>query len=175
MTGQRSISELVRAARAGDDGAFEEIMILTERRVAGMAWKILGDPEEVKDALQETFLRFFRHIRRFDEKQDLSTWLTAIAINVCRDQLRRRKRRSIFQPLEDEYIAPAELSLAERDAVARALDDLGAKERQAVLLHAEGFATNEVAAILGNTVGTVRVQLHRARAKMREFLNRGKR
>ena len=175
MTGQASLIEVVRAAKAGDDGAFEEIMILTERRVAGLAFRILGDAEEVKDAVQETFLRFFRHIRRFEESQDLFAWLAAIAVNVCRDQLRTRKRRSIFQPLQDVHVAPAELSLAERDAVARALDDLAPRERQAVLLHAEGFATAEVAAILGNTIGTVRVQLHRARAKMRDFLNRGKR
>ncbi len=57
----------IRAAKGGDPRAFEELMIATERRVALLAWRILGDAEEVKEALQETFLRLFRHLKRYDE------------------------------------------------------------------------------------------------------------
>jgi RNA polymerase sigma-70 factor (ECF subfamily) len=75
----------IRAAQHGDSRAFEELMIVSERRVANVAWRILGDAEEVKEAMQETFLRVFRHLRRYDEQRDFFAWLYRIAVNVCRD------------------------------------------------------------------------------------------
>ena len=164
--------DLIRAAKEGDSGAFEEIMVLTERRVAHIAWKILGDAEEVKDAVQETFLRFFRHIERVDPSQDPIGWLARIAVNVCRDQLRRRRRLAVFQPLTDVYATAGDAaSLPERELIRRAIEELPPKEQQAVLLHdVEGYATSEVAEKLGNSVATVRVQLSKARAKLRLIL-----
>src|SRR2546430_15011182 len=83
----------IRAARSGDSHAFEQIMLATERRIASLAWHILGDAEEVKDALQETFLRVYRHLRSYDEKRDFFGWLYRISVNVCRDLESRRRRR----------------------------------------------------------------------------------
>ena len=163
--------DLIRAAKQGDSGAFEEIMVLTERRVAHIAWKILGDAEEVKDAVQETFLRFFRHIERVDPAQDPIGWLARIAVNVCRDQLRRRRRLAVLQPLTDVYATAGDAaSLPERELIRRAIEELPPKEQQAIVLHAEGFSTDEVAERLGNSVATVRVQLSKARAKLRTIL-----
>src|SRR5215217_3544716 len=82
----------IRAARDGDGAAFEELMVLSERRVAQVAWAILGDREEVKEATQETFLRLFRHLRRYDETRDFFAWLTRVTVNVSRDLLRRRNK-----------------------------------------------------------------------------------
>jgi len=86
-----ALLQTIRAARSGDGTAFEEIMVLTERRVAQIAWRILGDAEEVKDAMQETFLRLFRYLGKFDEKKDFVAWLSRITVNACID-LRRRRR-----------------------------------------------------------------------------------
>src|SRR6476646_7964180 len=91
----------IRAAQHGDSRAFEELMIASERRVAQVAWRILGDAEEVKEAMQETFLRVFRHLKRYDESRDFFGWLYRIAVNVCRDLEARRRKRRIFQPLDD--------------------------------------------------------------------------
>src|SRR5689334_18404898 len=93
----------LRDAKAGNEAAFEEIMLATERRVAMLAWRITGDAEETKEAVQETFLRLFRHLGRFDETQDFFGWLFRIAVNVCRDLERRRRRRRIFSPLDDAH------------------------------------------------------------------------
>jgi RNA polymerase sigma-70 factor (ECF subfamily) len=172
-----SLLETIRAARAGDDAAFDEIMILTERRVAQIAWRILGDTEEVKDAIQETFLRVFRHLGRYDEKQDFFAWLSRIAVNASLDLHRRRKRRRWFEPLEQD--APSKATAADDELVHRsdltllrkAIDMLAPRERAAILLRdVEGLPTDEVAAALGNTVATVRVQLSRARVKLRKFV-----
>lgn len=169
--------EKIEAARRGEDAAFEEIMVLTERRVAQIAWRILGDAEEVKDALQETFLRLFRHLPRYDETRDLMGWLTRIAVNASLD-VQRRRRRNIFRPLEaaGEIADPAlaaDDDLIRRSDVAllrRAIDALPPKERLAVLLRdVEGLSTNEVAAALSSSAATVRVQLSRARLKIRRL------
>src|SRR5438552_10784412 len=103
----------IRTERSGDSHAFEEIMLATERRVASLAWHILGDAEEVKEALQETFLRVFRHLDRYDERRDFFGWLYRIAVNVCRDLDSRRRRRRFFLPIEHA----AEVQVAEEDFV----------------------------------------------------------
>jgi RNA polymerase sigma-70 factor (ECF subfamily) len=158
----------IRAAKAGDTNAFDNVMIATERRVATLAWRILGDAEEVKEALQETFLRVFRHLSRYDENLDFFGWLYRIAVNVCRDLERHRRRRIFFGRIE-ETARPHD---ALRVDLARAIDKLPPKERMAIILRdVEELSTEEVAAILGNSPATVRVQISKAREKLRRWLS----
>lgn len=153
-------------------------MLASERRVATLAWRILGDAEEVKEATQETFLRVYRHLGRFDEKRDFFGWLFTIAVNVCRDLERRRRKRRFFVPLEDATLEPSpvdqEAALATGSDIAlltRAIDALPEKERLAVILReVEEMPTEEVAQILGNSPATVRVQVSKARAKLRVWI-----
>jgi RNA polymerase sigma-70 factor (ECF subfamily) len=168
----------IRAARAGDSRAFEELMLATERRVASLAWHILGDAEEVKEALQETFLRVFRHLRGYDDTRDFFGWLYRIAVNVCRDLDSRRRRRWFFLPLEKAAAVHVdEEDFVKKDDVARlmrAIDTLPQKERFAIILRdIEELPTEEVAAILGNSAATVRVQISNARTKIRKFMESG--
>lgn len=169
----------IRLARAGDERAFEEIMLASEQRVALLAWRILGDAEEVKEATQETFLRVYRHFHGYDERQDFFGWLFRVAVNVCRDLEKKRRRRWIFAPFDDALsiasdARAADDDLAVRDEVAlltRAIDALPAKERLAVILReVQELPTDEVAAILGSTPATVRVQVSKARAKLRVWI-----
>jgi len=168
----------IRAARSGDHRAFEDLMIATQRYVANLSWRILGDAEEVKDAVQETFLRVFRHLKRYDETRDFHAWLARVTVNVCRDLNRRRRKRRVFAPLDeasthatiervdDDVIARAEVAL-----VTRAIDTLPERERLAIILRdIDGLSTEEVAEILGNKTSTVRVQLKNARAKVRDWV-----
>jgi len=170
---------VIRAARDGDERAFEEIMLASERRVALLAWRILGDAEEVKEATQETFLRVFRHLRRFDEQLDFFGWLFRIAVNVCRDIEKRRRRLRIFAPADEGLSIASDRQtaddvLAAKDDAAmlkRAIDALPAKERLAVILReVQELPTGEVAAILGISQTTVRVQVSKARAKLRVWI-----
>jgi RNA polymerase sigma-70 factor (ECF subfamily) len=161
----------IRAAQHGDSRAFEELMIASERRVAQVAWRILGDTEEVKEAVQETFLRVFRHLGRYDESRDFFGWLYRIAVNVCRDLDQRRRRRRIFMPIEDAL--PMSIPPRTNDDAAmlrRAIDTLPERERLAIILRdIEELSTEDVAEILGNTPATVRVQISKARAKLRAW------
>lgn len=171
--------EIIRAAQAGDSAAFEEVMRMTERRVAQIAWSVLGDADDVKDALQETFLRLFRHLKRYDESRDLTAWVTRIAVNVCRDLLRHRRKGRSLEPLHDALPsndARADDALAHRRDLAllgRAIETLPTKQRLAVILReVEGLPTEDVAAALGSSVSTVRVQISRARVKLRNLIER---
>jgi RNA polymerase sigma-70 factor (ECF subfamily) len=161
----------IRAAQHGDSRAFEELMIASERRVANVAWRILGDAEEVKEAVQETFLRVFKHLKRYDESRDFFGWLYRIAVNVCRDLDARRRRRRIFSPLDDALpmITPPRTN-DDAAMLRRAIDTLPERERLAIILRdIEELSTEDVAAILGNTPATVRVQISKARAKLRTW------
>lgn len=168
----------IRAAKSGDHRAFEDLMVATERRVAKLSWRILGDAEEVKEAVQETFLRLFRHLGRYDEERDFHAWLARITINVCRDLDRRRKKRRIFAPLDDalsqassERVDDTAAACADASLVGRAIETLPERERLAIILRdVEGLSTEEIARILGNKAVTVRVQLSKARAKVRAWV-----
>jgi RNA polymerase sigma-70 factor (ECF subfamily) len=173
--------ETLRAARDGDGRAFEEIMLATEKRVALLAWRILGDAEETKEAVQETFLRLFRHLGSYDERQDFFGWLFRITVNVCRDLERRRGRRRIFSPIDDAHELPsaeaaADDALGRRREIARlreGIDALPPKEKLALVLRdVEEFSTEEVAAMLGSTPSTIRVQISKARTKLRQWMTR---
>lgn len=155
-------------------------MLATERRVAAIAWRILGDREETKEAVQETFLRLFRHLGRFDEGQDFFGWLFRISVNVCRDLDQRRRRRRIFGPIDDAHdmasgAEAADDVLQNRGEIAllrRAIDALPTKEKLAIVLRdVEELSTEEVAAILGSRPATVRVQISKARAKLRQWID----
>src|SRR5438132_10171230 len=84
----------IRAAKDGDSRAFENVMIATERRVATLAWRILGDAEDVKEAVQETFLRVFRHLGRYDENYDFLGWLNTRRNVSCTDRKSTRLNSS---------------------------------------------------------------------------------
>jgi RNA polymerase sigma-70 factor (ECF subfamily) len=165
----------IRAAKSGDHRAFEDLMIATQHFVAKLSWRILGDAEEVKDAAQETFLRVFRHLKRYDESRDFHGWLARITVNVCRDLARGRRRRATValdetrasdDRVHDEVAARCDAAL-----VRRAIDTLPERERLAIILRdVDGLSTEEVAEILGNKPVTVRVQLNKARAKVRAWV-----
>jgi RNA polymerase sigma-70 factor (ECF subfamily) len=179
MDESESLLASIRAARSGDSRAFETIMLATERRIASLAWHILGDAEEVKEALQETFVRVFRHLDRYDEQRDFLGWLYRIAVNVCRDVDGRRRRWRFFLPIEHAAAVPSPAPAADEDLVRkddvallmRAIDSLPRKERFAIILRdIEELSTDEVASILGSSPATVRVQISNARAKIRKFI-----
>lgn len=169
----------IRLARDGNERAFEEIMLASQHRVAQLSWRILGDAEEVKEATQETFLRVFRHLHGYDEQQNFFGWLFRVTVNVCRDLEKKRRRRWIFAPFDSALSVAssaraADDDLAAKDAaamLARAIDALPAKERLAIILRdVEELPTDEVAAILGSSPATVRVQISKARAKLRVWI-----
>ena len=176
------VAKIIARAITGDRTAFEEIILLHERRVLTLAYRLLGTPEDAQDAAQEVFLRAFKYLRRFDASKPLEPWLVRMTVNVCRGAGRKRlKSRSIFIQSDAQHIDPsmsphAQLYAEEqKQFLYSALADLGEKERAAVVLRdIEGLTTWEVAEILGSAEATVRAQISVARLKIRKALHRMK-
>jgi RNA polymerase sigma-70 factor (ECF subfamily) len=177
---------LVARAKAGDAEAFDELMALTQRRVVSVAWRMLGNEADARDAAQETFLRVYRNLDRFKPEQSFEAWLYRITVNVCYDVGRKRRRYDTrHEPFDvdsdhgpgalagpDDLEAEADLR-QRREIVARALASLPERERAAVVMRDfEGRTTEEVAAILGTKPVTVRSQISVARAKLKSYCER---
>ena len=174
------IIHLVIRAQAGDREAFDQLMVCHERKIVALAWRMLGNREEARDAAQETFLRVYRHLGKFDPDRDFSAWIYRIAVNVCRDFGRKQNRRE--SPADDEMInrRPSAEDIEGNAIVAQeqrlalqALGELSEKERAALVLRdLEGFNTDEVGGLLGSSPTTVRSQISKARMKLKGFRDR---
>lgn len=175
---------LIIRAKAGDTTAFDQIISGHQRRVISLAWRMLGNREDARDAAQETFLRVYRYLDRFDPAQDFNGWLYRIAVNVCRDLARKRRGNhfsleaevasgAIAEPVSPHNTESAALLAQEQAILMRALATLSEKERAAIVLRdLEGLPTEEVARILGSSQTTVRSQISAARVKIKAFRDR---
>src|SRR3977135_3140456 len=91
------LASLVARARTGDELAFERIMIATEQRVVSIAWRMLGNSDDARDATQEVYLRVFKYLGRFRVDEDFRAWLYRITINVCNDFARKKNKLDLEQ------------------------------------------------------------------------------
>jgi RNA polymerase sigma-70 factor (ECF subfamily) len=156
-------------ARAGDEGAFAVLVERYQRPVFTLCYRMLGDAGEAEDASQETFLKAYCNLRRYDMQRKFATWLLSIAANGCVDRLRRRRLRLI--PLSqatprDPDPGPEALVVAqERErALRRALDQLGGRDRAALILrYWHELSYGEIAEVLNTSVSSVKSRLHRAK------------
>ncbi len=178
------------SAAAGDEAAFEALVHRHQRALFNLALRYLGDRDEAQDAVQDTFLRAWRALPRFRGEAMFRTWITGIAINVCRSRLAgaearcRRQTQSLVQPdgdggaevdlpLPDPSPGPAELARGGelRAALTKALAALSPEHREVLLLREmNGMEYEEVAAVLGCALGTVKSRIARARGALREAL-----
>ena len=185
-TSGAAILLVIERAKAGDASAFEHIMNCYQRRVVAIAWRILGDREDARDAAQESFLKAFRYLKSYDPKRDFSGWLYQITVNACRDIAKKKGAAGRFLSIEGEQEAGNFAELASRDdveaeaivaqqwaLVAEAMKSLTRKEREAIVLRdLEGMPTEEVARTLGSSQTTVRSQISSARQKIKRFHER---
>jgi len=174
--------ELVRAALAGSQEAFRELVARFERPVFGLIVRMVGDPETAEDLAQEVFVKAYRALASYDPSRKLSSWLFKIAHNATIDHLRRSAPETVPLASDEEEggnllatLADAgtesPAAAAERRAMARALErairDLRPDYREAVVLrYVEGLSYEEIAEALEQPLGTVKTNLHRARKQL---------
>jgi RNA polymerase sigma-70 factor, ECF subfamily len=173
--------ELIGRAQAGDLGAFEALAEVHADRLYVVALRLLGDGGEAEDVLQETLLRAWRGIRRFEGRAMVFTWLYRIAVNECNRALERRQRRRANVPVDDQALeVPAPLrdgpaSQAElrelREALRVAISQLSVPCRTALVLRdIEGLSTREAADIVGVGEAAFKSRLHQARLSVRALV-----
>lgn len=166
---------LVEKSRSGDAAAFDELLSRHYERTRGLIFR-LTDAERVDDLTQESFLLAYKNIRRFRGEATFSTWLTRIAINLCRSEWRKHKRerecRSAHVSLEKVQMAntvsksgsQAMMDAEKGERIDSAIEALPPKLRIVFTLrYIQGHSSEEVAAIVGCKEGTVRSRLFNAR------------
>jgi RNA polymerase sigma-70 factor (ECF subfamily) len=180
----RSDEELVEACRAGETSAFDVLVARWEDRIRGAAWRVLGSEEEARDVAQEAFLKAYRGLDGFKQEARFSSWLYQIALNLCRDRLRRRRTRASVSIDELEESGPVlverrpgahELAVqsALAEAVRRAVAALPPEQREVVILKEyEGLTFLEIAQALDEPVSTVKTRLYRGLGQLRVRLER---
>jgi len=174
----RGETRWLERARQGDEAAFAELVEAYQRPVYNLCYRMLGEAGEAEDAAQESFLRAYRGMRRYDPARSFSTWLLAIASHHCIDQLRRRRlpvdsleELEPWEEIPDTGPGPEKAAtLREGRETARALlARLGPQDRAVVVLrYWDELSTEEIAEALSLTVKAVKSRLHRARKQMAE-------
>jgi len=168
---------LVRRFQQGQEQAFAVLMERHERRVYNLAYRMLGSPEDARDATQDAFLSCFRHLAKFRGDSSFSTWLHRIALNACYDALRRRRDTT---SLEGRSVDPMPVpDHADRAAAAtdvqRALLGVPPDFRAVLVMHElQDLPLEDIAATLGLPVGTVKSRLHRGRVALGRILSGGR-
>ncbi len=179
---------LVAAFSAGDDRAFETLVLRYQARLLNFICRTIGDRERGEDLVQEVFIRVHRHAHRFDPSKKFSTWIYTIASNLAKNELRNRSRNPLvlFQALqqnwddedrplqfEDHQSRPDDMYRRRylREKVEDAITRLPEHHRQVfVLRELEGKPYEEIAVITGCNLGTVKSRLNRARAAFAEII-----
>jgi len=176
--------DCIARTRAGDSDAFGALVARYSARIYTHLFRLVRNRQEAEDLVQETFLRAFRFLNRFDTARSFRNWLYAIATNVGLNALRSRRRRGFPLPLDagaargaarDGMAGEDGRRLVAREELKQQLSSAIGRlpPRSAMLVHLhyhEGMAIREAAAIVGTSEGAAKVALCRARKSLREWL-----
>jgi RNA polymerase sigma-70 factor (ECF subfamily) len=170
----------VLQAQQGNEDAFTRLVETYQKPVYNLCYRMLGEAEAGEDAAQETFLRVYQHLHRYDQKRPFATWLLSIAAHYCIDRLRRRKFTIFSIDQEDDEGASFELpdpdspdpevesvKREDRNRLHSMLKSLDATDRAAIVMrYWHDFSEAEIAESLQLTVSAVKSRLHRARRQL---------
>jgi RNA polymerase sigma-70 factor (ECF subfamily) len=175
-------AELIERAKLGDAQAFQALYDKHKRRVYSLCLRMTANTAEAEDLTQEAFLQLYRKIGTFRGESAFSTWLHRLSVNVVLMQLRKKSLPvvSLEETTQGEEDTPKkdfgaeDLALAgsiDRLQLQKAVDDLPPGYRMIFVLHdVEGYEHNEIATIVGCSIGNSKSQLHKARMKLRDLL-----
>jgi RNA polymerase sigma-70 factor, ECF subfamily len=176
--------ELVAKSIGGDAESFNELILRWERPIYALAYRTIGRDEDARDVCQETFLRAFRALPGFRGQAKFSSWLYRIALNLCRDWIRRERRAQVVQARDNvdlvELAAAVEPSesieelVTRKDlarAVERAMANLPEEQRTAIVLKEyHGLTFQEIADLVGCPLSTVKTRLYQGLTVLRREL-----
>jgi RNA polymerase sigma-70 factor (ECF subfamily) len=167
--------DLVERARRGDHDAFAELAGAAIARLDGAAWLILRDPDQAKDAVQETLVRAWRDLPTLRDTDRFDAWLHRLLVRACIDEARRLRRHRVdveLTQIDSPAIADAASVIADRDQLERGFSRLEPESRALIVLHHYlDLPLPEVANTLGIPLGTAKSRLHRALQVMRAALD----
>ena len=178
--------ELVARSMGGDAESFNQLILRWERPIYALAYRVIGREEDARDVCQETFLRAFRALPGFKGQAKFSSWLYRIALNLCRDWIRRQRRAPVMQM--PEGVDPGDL-VAETGPVESIEDLVGRRQLSAVVEQAmallpeeqrtaiilkeyHGMTFQEIADMQGCPLSTVKTRLYQGLTVLRRHLEK---
>jgi RNA polymerase sigma-70 factor (ECF subfamily) len=181
-----SDEELVARAMSGDTESFNQLVKRWERPIYALAYRTLGREEDARDVTQDTFLRAFKSLSGFRGQAKFSSWLYRIALNLCRDWMRRHRRTPVVQAPEGVDVVelaseqgPAESIedlVARRDMsaiVQRAMAALSEEQRTTIILKEyQGLTFQEISELQGCPLSTVKTRLYQGLTVLRRELDK---
>ncbi len=167
--------KLIKEFQKGKQAAFKELVLKHKDKVRNLIYLTLGDVDYVDDIIQDVFISAFNNLLNFRFESKFSTWLYRVTINKCRDYLRKKKVRSIFTVLDEDYHHYSARMRAENmdvpGIVRKAIDKLPEKLRIPLLLRdIEGLSYKEIALKLECEVGTIKSRIFRGRESLKIIL-----
>lgn len=184
-------TRLAQLARSGDRFAFRELVDMYQNKIFHLAYRMLGNIQEAEDVVQETFLRVYINLERYDPAQKFSTWIYRIGTNLCIDHLRKRKRKKDvsldanvydsdsadgydLMPADEQHRPDNQLVLSETKRQIRdMLDQLPDQYKSIVILrYLHDMSLQEISEVLDLPVTTIKTRLHRGREFLRNRLDR---
>jgi len=158
--------ELVKAFQAGDLSVFDRLVTKYIDKLINICYRILGHYEEANDCAQEIFVKTYHGLKNFRGEAAFSTWLYRICVTFCRNRLQSSSFKFLKNTPEQEYAHKEK-----QEFIAQAIGRLPADQREVIILcDLESLKYEEIAAVTGINIGTVRSKIARARQKLREEL-----
>ena len=167
-------AELVARAQSGDEQAFEDLVGATQGRLFSLAVRLLNSRAEAQDVVQEAYIVTYSHLAELDPTRSPMAWLSTVTTRLCLNRLRAGKR---FCGVEMETVLESREAsspdVEERLALQQALSRLNAEARALILLHYwGGYSCKEMGEIQERTESAIKVQLFRARERLRQWFER---
>ena len=178
--------QLIQKAKAGDESSFESLILGCQSKAYNIALRYMKNEDDAMDALQESFIKIFRHLSSFKEDSRFDTWVYRIVVNTCNDMLRKNSNLkitdSIFKRTDEEETvieipdvsgSPEEVfdKRENTEHIISCLEKLNHEQKEIIILRdVHGFTYDEISEILECSIGTVKSRINRSRLRLREIL-----
>lgn len=176
--------KLIKQAIQGDESSFETLILSCKGKAYNIAYRYLRNEEDSLDALQESFIKIYKNLSKFNCESQFDTWVYRIVVNTCNDMLRKNKDKLNMQmtlrnqddesyeiDIEDKAPGPAELLESKESStyILDCLEKIGEAHKEVLILRdIKSFSYEEIAEILDCSIGTVKSRISRARKNLKE-------
>lgn len=178
--------QLLQKAKMGDENSFESLILSCQNKAFNIAIRYLKNEDDAMDALQESFIKIFRHLSSFKEDSRFDTWVYRIVVNTCNDMLRKNSNQKITDSIfktEDEKETVIEIpdvsgspeevfnKKEKTEHIISCLEKLSQEQKEIIVLRdIHGFSYEEISKMLDCSIGTVKSRINRSRLRLREIL-----
>ncbi len=180
-------TSLIEQSKAGDIESFEQLIVIHQKKVFNIAYRMLGNLEDANDVTQEALVKAYRGIKKFNGKSSFSTWLYSITNNACIDYIRKNRKTNLIyldrkyeredgiyeMQLDSEEDTPEELFEKKevQNLVHESINKLNEDHRRVIILRdIEEFSYKEIAQIINCSEGTVKSRISRARNNLKAII-----